>query len=109
MRLLEDENGQPRLFVERVYSVNPNTAIAKAIIGLAKQKADKMNTAVFSQETKWWNNDEEDESPPVQASESVKKNTTTLKGCGGRSPVVYSDAGGGLIKPEKLVVSGYKI
>ena len=84
LRLLEDQDGNPQLFLERVYSINAHTKIDEAIVQFAKAKASKMGIGVFSREVH---------------GETVSDNgdllVKSLHSKASRSPFVYTDAGGG--------------
>ena len=84
LRLMEDKEGRPALFMERIHSANLHPKIDEAMMGLAKDKARKMGVGLYS-----------------HASEGIiesnkEEDIKTLYSRGGRSPYVYTDAGGGL-------------
>ncbi len=97
MRLLEDENGYPHLFLERVYSVNPHPKIEEAIINFAKRKAEIMKVGLYS------------ETIVDMESESDLYQHGTLYSRGSRAPYVYTDSGGGRKKDGVYSVVGRKI
>jgi hypothetical protein len=81
LRLLSDEDGNPQLFLERIYSTNAHQKINEAVINFAKEKAKALGVKLFSH---------------------GKRNTkitniqhATLQSSGSRTPFVYTDAGGG--------------
>ena len=85
MRILENEDGSPQLFMERVYSVNSHQKISEAMAQFAKNKARKLNIGLFSHSLEGM-----EEEQDVLAAD--------LHSRGSRSPYVYTDAGGGLKK-----------
>jgi len=87
-RLMEDENQNPQLFMERVYSVNTHTKIKEAMIRFAVQKAKSMGIKVYTQEAEYEN----------LTQEGIKsEDVVVLHSRGSRSPYVYTDAGGGKV------------
>ncbi len=76
MRLLEDEEGKPFLFMERVYSSNNHPKIVSAVVRFGIQKAQKMGIGFYSENEK-------------------TGARHTLRSRGSRSAKVYTDAGGG--------------
>lgn len=84
LRLLEDQNGNPQLFLERVYSINAHTKIDEAIVQFAKDKASQMGIGVFSREVQG-----------ETVSDNDELSVESLHSKASRSPFVYTDAGGG--------------
>lgn len=72
LRLLEQNDGTPEVFLEHVYSVNSNPSIQEAFDGYVQQKADSMNVQY--------------------------KSGNPLFSRGSRAPYVYTDAGGGKVE-----------
>jgi thymidylate synthase ThyX len=89
MRLIEDGEGKPAIFVERTYSSSPHPKISAAMERFAKKKAVAMNCRAYSTEVRGGG-------------------FTTLVSRGGRSPFTYSDAGGGLLTNNQYQVPGAK-
>ncbi|MEK7653675.1 MAG: hypothetical protein AAB345_00130 [Patescibacteria group bacterium] len=86
LRLLGDEEGNPQLFLERVYSVNPHPKITEAIVNFAKQRAKALGAGLYSHHTE--NADITESGHPLK----------TLENRNSRASHVYTDAGGGLVK-----------
>lgn len=85
IRLVEDDYGDPAIFVERIYSTNMHPNITRGILNLVHQKAQKMNVRVYSTEIVVGLDDE-----------SEVHNFSTIHSKKSMSPYTYSDAGGGL-------------
>jgi hypothetical protein len=81
LRLLADEDGNPQLFLERVYSTNSHHKINEAVINFAKEKAKKLKVNLYGH--------------GERAKDLIKKKRTKLQSSGSRAPYVYTDAGGG--------------
>lgn len=88
LRLLEDKKGNPQLFLERVYSVNPHPKITESIIQLALEKSKKMGVNLYSF---------------LAEADTVEKNTLVSKNS--RSQAVYSDAAGGVRHKGNYIIS----
>lgn len=84
LRLLGDEQGNPALFIERVYSTNQHPKIKEMVVNFAREKAQALGMELYSNEV---------------ADGAVKTESKTLYSHGSRGAYVYTDAGGGL-KPE---------
>jgi len=84
LRLMEDEKGQPHLFLERVYSKSNHSSIIDAVTNFAARKAKAMGIKL------WTAN--------ITADAKYDDQPTTLYSRGSRSAAVYTDAGGGLAK-----------
>ncbi len=84
LRMLEDEQQQPRLFMERIYSVNNHPKIKEAMITFALNKAKALGVSLYSQE----------ENVPTP-NEFGDKGRVILHSRGSRTPFIYTDAGGG--------------
>lgn len=84
LRLLADKDGNPQLFIERVYSSIFNPQIHKVFVTFAKQKANSLGVDMYSNSL-MGNIDEE-----------AKANTKNLYSNGSRSLYIYSDAASGL-------------
>ncbi len=82
VRMLENDAGEPALFMERVYSSNSHPKIKEAMGNFVQKKAQKMGVNAHSK----------DETVSDKLSDVV-----TLRGGGSRSPFVYTDAGGGKV------------
>lgn len=85
---MEDENQNPQLFMERVYSVNTHPKIKEAMIKFGIQKAKSMGIGVFTQE---------EEYKELIEDSMGNMDKVVLQSKGSRSPYVYTDAGGGKI------------
>ncbi|MBI3633470.1 MAG: hypothetical protein HY226_04220 [Candidatus Vogelbacteria bacterium] len=83
MRLLEDGNGNPCVFLERIYSVNLNPKIEEAVINFAKQKVSDIGIKLYSESI----------TDPNDELEEVEYQTLYCRGS--RVPYVYTDSGGG--------------
>ncbi|MFA6227713.1 MAG: hypothetical protein WC668_00830 [Patescibacteria group bacterium] len=94
MRLVEDDDNKPQLFIERTYSANPHPKINEAIVNFAKLKAEKMNVGLY-------------------ASVSVGSNQGTaaadLHNNNSRSAYVYTDAAGGRIPKGRFTIRSAKL
>lgn len=101
LRLLEQETGDPELFIERIYTVNPHEKIREAIIKMAQRKATALGVNLYSHEV-----DHVSEFEDVLIAEDAE----ALFSRGSRSGYIYTDAGGGLQKNGKARITGaYKI
>ncbi|MFA5021325.1 MAG: hypothetical protein WC517_04700, partial [Patescibacteria group bacterium] len=85
LRLLADENNEPQLFLERVYSLNAHHKINEAILELARRKARAMGVGLFSVDSTLFSEDSSTQ-PEIKA----------LVSRSSRASHVYSDAGRGL-------------
>lgn len=92
MRLMEDESGQPQLFLERIYSSNSHHKVPEAVVSFAKEKAKKIGVGLYSNSV---------EGNVDYLIESAPK---TLKNKNSRSPYVYTDAGGGRVRNGQFVI-----
>jgi hypothetical protein len=86
LRIMEDKDGNPQLFMERIYSTNNHPKVREAILGFCKKKAEALNVTLYSSENQWVLDDTTTSTAP-----------TTLFSRGSRSPFVYTDAGGGKV------------
>ena len=82
LRLLGNENGEPQLFLESVYSVNTHPKIKEAMHAFARQKAQAMGVEIYTKHE-------------GLGLESSGGPSTTLISRGSRAPYVYVDAIGG--------------
>ncbi len=98
LRLLEDEQGNPQLFLERVYSTNPHPKIQEAFVAFAKRKAASMRAGLFTHVAEGVEEDGE-----VRAAE---KQEARLISRGSRAPYVYTDAGEGLKRGGEFEIIG---
>lgn len=87
-RLLEDENQNPQLFMERVYSVNTHPKIKEAMIRFGIQKAKSVGIGVHTQE---------EEYKELTGERATGEDKVVLHSKGSRSPYTYTDAGGGKV------------
>gem|GEM_PF-2363897 len=95
MRLLADDNGNPQLFIERIYSVNAHHKIKEGIVNFAKNKAKKLGVGLFSHAA------ELNEELPDKNDFIVD-----LHSHNSRAPFVYTDAGGGKVAQGKYTIKG---
>ncbi len=91
-RLLEDADGKPTLFIERIYSTNPHPKIAESIMAFAKRKVEVMGCKIYSHAMEGLGD------------EAGEHETATLISRGSRAPYVYTDAGGGLRRGGKYEI-----
>ena len=89
LRLLEDANGNPYLFMERVYSTNMHPKIIDAFTSFGESKAQQMGIPFCNNE---------------QGKKRSAKNVR-LFSHNSRAPYVYSDAGGGLKANGRYTIS----
>lgn len=94
LRLMEDDDGQPQLFMERVYSASPHPKINEAIINLAKLKADSMGVGLYTSEIRVGGEVESDKEPLM----------ANLHNNGSRSTHVYTDTGGGNMPDGRFTI-----
>lgn len=94
MRLLEDDTGEPQLFLERIYSINAHHKIPEAMRSFAKQKAKTLGCGLYS-------HTQEGSDPETEIME-----ISNLHNKNSRAPYVYTDAGGGKIKNGKFTIKG---
>ncbi len=98
LRLLQDDEGKPQLFLERVYSTNNHHKIREAVVQFARKKAKRMGVGLYSHAS-------ETDNVGLEASE-----VQSLHSRGSRNTHVYTDAGGGLItKGVFSIKSAYQI
>jgi hypothetical protein len=95
LRLLEDEERKPQLFLERIYSVNNHHKIREAIAGFAKKKAEAIGCHLYTHSREI----EKDSAIPGTIAEE-----TELISRNSRSPYVYTDAGGGKMPRGKYAI-----
>lgn len=88
-RLLEDQAGQPVLFLETIYKANPSTKIDELVINFAKSKAQSLGIPLVART----------EGRKARGGQTVK-----LQNFGSRSEYLYTDEGGGLIKGGKFTI-----
>lgn len=81
MRLMENKEGKPEIFIERIYSASSHQKIYEVVKNFAEQKAGKMGVNFFN-----------------------KNPEGRLYSKGSRSPYVYSDSGGGLIQRGEFTI-----
>lgn len=86
LRLMEDSQGRPQLFMERVYSVDSHPNVKKLIQKFAKQKADKIGVSLYKGRR----------TAMSEGEEVMKSDGVSLKNVGSRTPFVYSDNAAGL-------------
>ena len=91
LRLLEDKEGSPVLFLERIYSVNLHEKITSAIKKFAKRKAQSMGIELYSHSAEGYE-------------EGVENESVDIYSRGSRSPYVYTDAGGGKMRNGIYVI-----
>ncbi len=91
LRLLEDKDGLPQLFLERLYSANPHPKIFAAIVEFAREKAARVGVGLYSHLAE-----------PNQEGDSF----LDLYGWATRSSFVYTDSGDGLCKRGEFKISG---
>ncbi len=82
MRLLANAQGQPCLFLERLYTNNSHKKITEAVVNMAIKKAKAMGVELYA-------NDE-------LAYPGIQESDTVLASNGSRNAFVYTDSGGGL-------------
>lgn len=90
MRMMSDNNGKPQLFCERVYSVNPHPNIKEVVTRFANEKAKAMGVQLYI------------ENGQVKDLEDIV--TKDLFSKGSRTPYVYTDSGGGLMRKGNFVI-----
>ncbi|MBI4992165.1 MAG: hypothetical protein HZB99_03025 [Candidatus Harrisonbacteria bacterium] len=95
LRFLEDATGNPQLFLERIYSVNPHSKIGEAIREFAKRKAKGLGVSLYSHGLEG-----------AEESFLEESSRASLFSHNSRSPYVYTDAGGGLVKNGNYVING---
>lgn len=85
LRLLSDKEGNPALFLERMYSSNNHHKIKEAVVRFAKEKGAELRLPVLTSE--------------LQGFDDVSlEDPVALYSHGSRSGYVYTDAGGGKAK-----------
>jgi len=94
MRLLNDENGNPAIFLERVYSTNLHEKIDKAVVNLATDKARAMGVGLYSREV-----------AVVSEEDFGEEGYANLKSNGSRTPWIYTDAAGGSARDGQFEVT----
>jgi len=87
LRLLEDEQGNPQLFIERMYLSNPHVKVMEAMQRLAINKAKRMGVYVYSLETTM-----------IEQERIIMEKPVTLRNKASRSGYIYTDSGGGKVK-----------
>ncbi|MBI5077681.1 hypothetical protein HZB94_04860 [Candidatus Falkowbacteria bacterium] len=97
LRLLEDEEQKPQLFVERIYSTNHHHKIREAIINFAKEKARKLNCRLFTHAY---------ELDLEAGTTEEAEQSQNLHSYASRAPYVYTDAGGGKMAEGKYIIAG---
>ncbi len=95
MRLLEDAEGKPQIFLEQVYSVNAHPKIIDAVLAVAKRKAEKMGVQCHTTIRSFMFD--------LEAEREVQ----TLLSKGSRSGYVYTDAGSGRRRNGEYSVQGF--
>lgn len=91
MRLLEDEQGNPALHVETIYSQNASSLIPEKIFNLALSKAEKMGVPVFVSESSQGAGGGAVKAAAVNGiTQTLSK--TELAARGVRAPFVYVDS-----------------
>lgn len=98
MRLMSDDAGQPYLFLEDVYSVNPHHKIKEAILNFGKKKAKSMGIDLCALKLAFASNQQDDQSTAVN-----------LYNYASRSPYIYTDSGNGLIRGGKFIIKSIKL
>ena len=88
-RLLEDENGDPQLHAEMIYSASASPVIEKSLLTHAIKKAEMLEAKLFV--TQGFN-EEEDE---IENDFKFTVKNKTLLSKGSRAPKVYVDSVGG--------------
>lgn len=91
MRFIEDGEGNPVIFLERVYSDTVHHAITDMILDIARKKARAMHVPLMG----------DSESYAHTRSETPH----TVVAHGSRTPYTYSDAGGRMCKKGKIKAS----
>jgi hypothetical protein len=94
MRLVEDDDNKPQLFIERTYSANPHPKINEAIVNFAKLKAEKMNVGLYAS---------------VSVGPDQKTTAADLHNNNSRSAYVYTDAAGGRIPKGRFTIRSAKL
>jgi hypothetical protein len=100
LRLLENEDGQPALFLERTYSHNISKTVPALIHRHAFKKASDLNMELFISESE----DGENEIKGFQSEKTKQK----LKSNSSRSSQVYVDSAGGNRQRGKFTISNIK-
>jgi len=90
IRIVKDDQENPSLLLERIYTANPHNTIRNAIVTFAKQKARTMKTNLYTAENK---------NVPIVESQ-FKQSRTTLHAVDSHTPRIYSDAGEALAPPR---------
>lgn len=93
MRLLEDSEGFPTLFLERIYSKHPHPYITEAITKGALEKAEGMGIPLYA----------------LYSDEAAPQGATVLFSRGSRSRYVYTDGGGGLVKDGLFTIRAHRL
>ena len=95
LRLLEDQDGKPALFMERVYAVQVHAKIEQALTRAAKEKAARMGVNLYVIPS---------EVSEASIMDETVEDETELQSRGSRSGCVYTDAGGGKAKEGKYTI-----
>ena len=93
LRLISDDNGDPQLFLEPIYSVNLHPKIEEAFVRFASQKAQDIGIGLYSS------------SVEMILEAANYEEYTTLQNHNSRHAAVYSDAGGGLMSNGKFRIN----
>ena len=96
LRVLEDKNGDPQLFIERVYTDHVHHKIKEAMVNFAKKKAEQMGVGLYSHAA-------EDLVNLPDLLEGTPKN---LESKASRNAYVYTDAGGGKVRNGAYQIRG---
>lgn len=97
LRMVEDNAGQPQLFMERVYSVNTHPKVKEAMVRFALRKAEILGVTCYTHEGVFADMFE------------MGSELTVLHNRGSRSPYVYTDAGGGKMPDGVFEVKAFQI
>ena len=98
MRLIGDDAGNPVVVLEQTYTSYPSVEIERAMLVNAQRKAEKLGAKLFVS---------------ALVSEDYRDSEiTSFKQSGSRSPIIYSDSGGGVrtvaISPVEYKTYAYK-
>lgn len=96
LRLLEDEHGNPHIFLERIYTVNAHAKVYEAVQTVAKKKAEAMGLKLLSRESF-----DEAETLEIDFEQAEKLYSHST-----RSNEVYTDAGQGSFDNGKYTFVG---
>jgi hypothetical protein len=94
VRLVSDEQGNPQLFLERIYSVNQHPEVKQEVLRAAQTKAKALGVNLYSHEAEF------------DCAEQEVQEPVDLFSHGSRSPAIYSDAGGGLMPDGIFAIHG---